>query len=508
MQGKIKSLEEIAVILEKKRSEGARIVQCHGVFDLLHPGHMRHFREAKAQGDVLVVTLTPDRFVNKGPGRPAFPEELRLESLAALQDIDYVVLNQSPDAIAAIQTVKPHLYAKGLEYADHSKDVTGKISAEASAVEENGGHIVYTDDLVFSSSVLLNRYFDSMTPEAKSFVESLKKDFPLNEILEKIEQFKQLKVLVVGDAIIDEYQYVEPLGQTGKGNHNVAKCLDRDLFLGGSLIIANHVAQFSDHVTLLSAVGKNCQHRAFIQEKLDAKVQQEFAFLENATTLVKKRYVLKDGKTLSKLFETYSGQESGPNRFQTEVIVSFIREKSSDFDLVLVADFGNGFTNAPIVQALCETSAFLAVNTQTNSGNRGYHMITNYARADYISLNEPELRLAMHDKTSQIEGLCMDVLEIMQARELTVTQGVRGALSFSKEEGFISLPALVSQSIDRIGAGDAYLSLSSLGAARGLPLQLVGFLGSLGAAMSVQMVGNQEAIQKTALLKFLTRLLK
>ena len=77
-QSKTKSLPEITEILDEVRKKGARIVQCHGVFDLLHPGHIRHFREAKAQGDCLVVTVTPDRFVNKGPGRPVFTESLRL----------------------------------------------------------------------------------------------------------------------------------------------------------------------------------------------------------------------------------------------------------------------------------------------------------------------------------------------------------------------------------------------------------------------------------------------
>ncbi len=508
MHSKVKSLDEIAAILEKKRAAGSRVVQCHGVFDLLHPGHIRHFHEAKTKGDTLVVTLTPDRFVNKGPGRPVFSETLRLESLAAIQDIDYVVLNDAPDAITAIEKVKPNVYVKGIEYANHGKDVTGKISEEVKAVEQGGGHVHYTDDLVFSSSLLLNQHFDTTPPEVSAFVAGLKQEISLEEILEKIESLKDLKVLIVGDAIIDEYQYVEPLGQTGKGNHSVAKCLDREVFLGGSLIIANHVAQFSDHVTLLSAIGKNCPHKTFIQDNLDPKVEQEFVFLEESTTLVKKRYVLKDGKTLSKLFETYSGQEIGVSSEQTGRVVEFIKKKSTFFDLVLVADFGNGFTNTPIVQALSATTSFLAVNTQTNSGNRGYNTITKYQRADYISLNEPELRLSMHDKSSEIEGLAVDVLEIMHAQGISVTRGIRGALCFSKQEGFISLPAFVSQSIDRIGAGDAYLSLSSLSLAGGIPLKFAGFLGALGAAMSVQMIGNQEPIKKAPLIKFLTRMLK
>jgi rfaE bifunctional protein nucleotidyltransferase chain/domain len=166
--------------------QGLRIVQCHGVFDLLHPGHIRHFREAKSQGDLLVVTLTPDRFVNKGPGRPAFTEALRLETLAALLDVDYVVLNDSPDAISAIRKIRPAVYVKGMEYQNHAEDVTGKIAEEARAVEEMGGTIYYTNDIVFSSSSLLNRYFDSVPPKVAEFLSLLKQDHSEDDILKKI----------------------------------------------------------------------------------------------------------------------------------------------------------------------------------------------------------------------------------------------------------------------------------------------------------------------------------
>lgn len=508
MRNKIKSLLEISDALETDRQSGHKIVQCHGVFDLLHPGHIRHFKRAKARGSKLIVTVTPDRFVNKGPGRPVFTEVLRLESIAALEDVDYVVLNDSPDAVSAIKKIRPNIYVKGSEYADHTSDVTGKISEEAKAVEKGGGQIFYTDDIVFSSSSLLNRYFDSISPEAAHFLNHLKSQFTLEQIVEDIESLKNQRVLIIGDAIIDEYQYAEPLGQSGKGLHMVAKCMDKEVFLGGTLIIANHVAQFSDHVTLLTAIGKECPYRSFIKTTLDPKVNQEFIYLEETSTLVKKRYVLKDGKTLSKLFETYSGQEKGPDQQQTEHILEYLKTHGKDFDLILAADFGNGFTNSPMIHAISESPAFLAVNTQTNSGNRGYNTVTNYRRADYISLNEPELRLAAHDKTSSVEGIAIDIADFMNCKGISVTRGVNGVLCFSKEEEFVSIPAFATQSIDRIGAGDAYLSLSSLCLSKGLPIKLAGFLGTLAAAMSVQIIGNQEPIRKASLLKYLIRLMK
>ena len=104
---KILSIEALAKVISKLKKGGKRIVLCHGVFDLLHIGHIKHFQKAKNLGDILIVTLTPDKFVNKGPNKPAFREELRLEALAALDVVDFLSLNNTPTAISVIQKLKP-----------------------------------------------------------------------------------------------------------------------------------------------------------------------------------------------------------------------------------------------------------------------------------------------------------------------------------------------------------------------------------------------------------------
>lgn len=504
---KIKSLQEIAEILETDRKNGLKIVHCHGVFDLLHPGHIRHFKAAKAQGDKLVVSITPDRFVNKGPGRPAFTESLRLESIAALQDVDYVVLNDSPDAVSVIKKVRPSVYVKGSEYSDHAADVTGKISEEVNAVESVGGKIHYTDDIVFSSSSLLNRYFDSLPPEVTHFMNGLKAHYSAADIIKKIEELKDLRVLVIGDAIIDEYQFTQPLGQTGKGLHMVTRCQEKEIYLGGSLIIANHIAQFTPNVTLVTALGKGCPHLNFIRHNLDPQVKPKFTYLEDTTTLIKKRYLIKDGNILTKLFETYSGQEDSLAPHQTDEIIQFLRKSAAEYDVVVACDFGNGFTNPQIIDAIADMPNFLALNTQTNSGNRGFNVVTNYRRADYISLNEPEFRLSTHDKTSSLEGLAADISQIMECSNISITQGVKGVYCYSQQAA-VQIPALATHSVDRIGAGDSFLSLSALCLAKKVPPVVAAFIGSVAAAMSVQMIGNQEAIKKAPLCKFITRLMK
>ncbi|MFA5250752.1 MAG: PfkB family carbohydrate kinase [Parachlamydiales bacterium] len=508
MSNKIKNFSELKVILEKLKLSGQKIVQCHGVFDLLHPGHIRHFKEAKALGDKLVVSVTPDCYVNKGPGRPAFNEVLRLETLASLSTVDYVVLNDAPDAISAIEKIQPDVYVKGQEYQDHASDITGKIAQEAAAVESFGGSVYYSKDIVFSSSALINKYIMPHPPEVTAFIERVKKSFSLDEIIEQIHSLQSLKATIVGDAILDEYQYVEPLGQTGKGLHMVASLRDKELFLGGSLILANHMAQFVSEVNLVTALGKECPHLEFIRSKLDPKVNLLPVYIEKKPTLVKKRYVFQDGKNLNKLFETYSFSHQMMVDRQSQAVLQQLQKAVSSSDFLLVSDFGNGFINDSMVEEISRQPVFLALNTQTNSGNRGYNMITRYLRADYISLNEPELRLAFHDRDQELSKIVQMLFAKMRCRALSVTRGVNGVLCFDQKEKTLMVPAFVSETVDRIGAGDSYLALSSLCQAKGCSTMITGLIGSLAAALGVQTVGNKEAVQKDKLVKFLTRLMK
>src|SRR5579863_3325372 len=172
--GKIRTLEDIKAVAEKLRAKGKSITLCHGVFDLLHVGHLRHLRVARDFGDTLVVSITADEFVQKGPGRPVFQSLLRAEMLAALELVDYVVVVYDLSAEPILHAVQPNVYAKGADYIDPEGDVTGKIVRERDIVEQYGGKLVFTEDITFSSSNLLNRFFNVFDPEVKAHLLELK----------------------------------------------------------------------------------------------------------------------------------------------------------------------------------------------------------------------------------------------------------------------------------------------------------------------------------------------
>jgi len=164
IHSKIKTINELEIIVDSLRKEGKKIVHCHGVFDLLHPGHIKHFEAAKKKGDTLVVTITKDEFVNKGPGRPIFNQNLRAESIAAIECVDYVAINEWPVAVETIKKIKPHFYVKGSDYARRNDDLTGKIYEEEEAIRSVGGVMHFTDEESFSSSSLINTFFH-LTPK-------------------------------------------------------------------------------------------------------------------------------------------------------------------------------------------------------------------------------------------------------------------------------------------------------------------------------------------------------
>ncbi|MBS0623559.1 MAG: adenylyltransferase/cytidyltransferase family protein [Verrucomicrobia bacterium] len=494
-------------IITQGKANGVHFVHCHGVFDLVHPGHINHFESAKKHGDKLIVSITPDCFVNKGPGRPAFKQDARLKQLACLNCVDYVVLNDQPDAVSLIKTLRAQSYAKGVEYSQHHKDVTGKIAQEVGAVESVGGQIVYTDGEVFSSSELINQFIDKDAQRMAPFVAKLRSYADLASIQETVNKFQDLTIMLVGDAILDSYQYVTPLGQSGKGQHICATLEQGELFLGGSLIVANHLASFVKEVILVTCVGEHCPHLSWIKQKLAPNVRPHFICHAQLDTLIKKRYIFKDGEYLHKIFETYSHNQDLLDHHQTQDLVKFIEQQGSEVDAIFVSDFGNGFTNPMLTQALSSTPTFLALNTQTNSGNRGFNVVTHYSRADFISLNEPEVRLAAHDRTSPLATVCHDLSQLMSCSLLAATRGTKGALIIAGQDQW-EIPIFTDYAIDRVGAGDSFFALASLAASVKAHPLIVGLLGSAAAAIKVHSIGNKQAVERTSFLKYIIRLVK
>ena len=506
INNKILSLEIIAEKSRRLRKKGKRVVLCHGTFDLMHTGHIRYLQRAKREGDILLVTVTADEYVNKGPGRPIFNQQLRAENLAALECVDFVAINYAVSAVEALHMIQPNIYAKGSEYRSHGNDVTGNIILEQRAVEAHGGEIFYTDEITFSSSNLINEHFGIFPPETKQFLEQFRDKWKVKEIHRIVESLSDLNVLVVGDAIIDQYHYVSPLGQTGKGNTLAVRYENEEQFAGGAVAVANHVAGFAGSVTLLTGLGDRNSYEDFIRTKLKVNIEPKFFFFNDAPTVTKRRFVDND---LSKLFEVYYFDDTPTLKDGSREICKWLADTLDKYDVVVIADYGNGFVDDNMIEILCDKSSYLAVNTQINSGNRGYHVINRYKRANFVSLNEPELRLAAHNRHDSLEEVSEFVADIIKAERFAVTRGTKGIMMLDRIKcKFHKLPALSSKVIDRVGAGDAFLALSSLCLVKDVDPEVAAFIGSVSAAMDVQIVCNRESVDPVGLKQYISTLLK
>lgn len=503
---KVRDLNQLAADLAELRSQGKKIVHCHGVFDLLHLGHIRHLESARKNGDVLVVTLTPDQWVNKGPHRPAFPHDYRAEALASLQCVDFVALNQWPTATETIRLLRPHFFAKGGEFRDR-KDVTGAIPLEEEAIRSVGGEIVFTeDDVVFSSSTLINRHLPQVSREATEFLAEFATRRDIAEVMRYLDNARSLKVLVVGEAIIDEYHYCQTLGKSGKEPILAVRHSSSEKFAGGNLAVANHVASFTDRVDLLTCLGRENPQEDFIRSKLSPRVQAHFVYQEGAPTIVKERFI--EQYPFQKMFEVYQMKEDHGDTASVEKFHATLRQLAPEHDLVIATDYGHGLLDETAIEILCREARCLAINTQTNAANHGYNTVSKYPRADYVCVSENELRLEARKRRESLQQIITAVATRMKCQRVMVTRGQQGVLCFGPEEGFVTAPALAGHFTDRVGAGDAVFAVTALCMAQKAPADILGLIGNAVGALAVTVVGNRTPIDRTGLVRTLISLFK
>lgn len=501
---KIVEIDELSNFISNAKAEGKKIAHCHGVFDLIHPGHVRHLKEAKTFGDILIVTITPDRYVNKGPHRPVFNENLRAEVLASFEIIDFIAINKWPTAVETIHLLKPDVYVKGVEYKDPDQDYTKGISAEETAVLEVGGQIQFTEDITFSSSELVNKYLDVFSSEIKQYLTGFSMKYSSDEIINHLEKIKELKILVIGEAIIDEYQYGRAIGKSAKESIIALKYLRSEKFAGGTLAIANHLANFCDNVDLFTLLGDRDSQEDFVDEKLNKKVKKIIHYKDNSPTIVKRRFLEENQR---KLLEFYIINDAELNDEQNKELKHRLEEILPNYDLVIVGDFGHGMINQDLVETIALNSNFLALNTQTNAGNRGYNFISKYPKADFICTDERELRLECRDKTNDLEDLIPIVARKMSCDKIIATHGGFGCITYSSGQ-LNKIPAFTGTVVDTMGAGDAFFSITAPLISIGIPMEIVGFVGNAVGAMYVKVIGNKEPIDRVSLIKYIVSLMK
>jgi rfaE bifunctional protein kinase chain/domain/rfaE bifunctional protein nucleotidyltransferase chain/domain len=496
-------------IIEKKKlinyinkNKDKKIVLCHGVFDLVHYGHIKHFKSAKKFGDILIVSITKDRFIKKGFNRPLFNEIKRSEYLNEIDLIDYVYICETESAADSIKIIKPKYYVKGPDYKNNKSDVTKKIYLEKKLVEKYKGKIVYTNDEKFSSSTIINNgNLLNYNTNQKNFIEKIKRKYGYDYIKKEIKKFNKIKVLLVGELIFDQYCFGNIIGKSGKEPHLVLKEEISEYYVGGIGAVARHLSSFVKSVRIISPFGEENFLKKILKKNLNTNIIKDFIIPNKKyKSIIKKRFI--DKVSNYKMFGSYILPSRPKENFFIKLILK-IKSKIKKNDMLIICDYGHNFLQKKSAAYISKMSKFKALNSQLNSSNANYHSLQNYKNMDVVIINESELRIELREEELDIKFLAMSLIKKNNIKNLIVTQGKKGATFFRKNNPPINCPAFVDKSLDKVGAGDAMLSIIALAIKQNLDPEIVLFLGSIASAISVNSIGNKLAVNFNEIDRFL-----
>lgn len=446
-----------------------RTVLAHGTFDIPHLGHIRHLREARQMGDRLVVSVTADRHVGKGRGRPQFSAEQRREALLALDCVDEVVISDEPTAVGVIRKVRPQVYVKGVDYAGGGD---AALAAEVAAVEEVGGEFRTTTSQKWSSTHLLRDV--RLSDAASAYAERARARGFLGEILAAFERADALSILFAGETIVDEYRYVSPLAKPSKEFILATLDAGSETFEGGVVAAAKHGEWRGAHV------------------------------VTSAHAIRKTRFVGADFNR--KLFEVYSATEVnlGDDR---DAVAREIGRAAKGHDAVVAFDFGHGFFDCGARETL-RGAKFLAATAQSNAGNYGFNSALRW-RSHMICVDEPEARLATGHRVEAMGLVANALAGHVGSKTAMVTRGRLGAGVFlSGDASWAEVPAFVSGGLDTMGAGDAFLAVAAPLVAAGLGAEMAAFAGCVAGGLKTTIVGHREHVGRQDIVKNLEWLLR
>lgn len=483
---KIKRFKDLVKIVGKKNKRTKKFILCHGVFDVVHPGHIRHLIYAKSKADILIVSLTADKHIKKGVYRPHVPEDLRALNLAALEMVDYVFIDDNDKPIKNLKIIKPDFFAKGFEYS--SSKLPPATKEEMMIVNSYGGKMIFTPgDIVYSSSKILNLSLPEITCEKLLFLMNQNK-IKFNDLKNVIKKFKKLTVHVVGDTIIDTYTRTSFIGGQIKSPTFSVLFNDKQDYVGGAGIVSQHLKAAGAKVLFTTVLG-NDELKDFVIKKLKENGVKIFAKIDSTRPTTNKNTIISKGYRLLKL-------DNLDNTPISQEILSKITGdiKKTKSDCVIFSDFRHGVFNKFTINSLISSipkNKFKVADSQVASrwGN-----ITEFKNFDLITPNEREARFALADQDSTVGKLSSFLQKKAKCKNLIVKLGERGLFASSKNSidssKYFSIDTFSNKVLDPVGAGDALLAYSSLALLISKSLLVSSIIGSLAAARECEIDGN------------------
>lgn len=499
IDSKIKTPIEIRKIL---RSQNKTSIMCHGNFDLVHPGHIRHLLYAKSKADLLIVSITGDNFINKIKKYPIIPENLRAHNLAALEMVDFVFIDFNETPIKNLKIIKPNFFIKGYEYQNKKNLNTLK---EINVVKKYGGKTIFSPgDVVFSSSILKTHYDAQLSlDKIKNILSSQNTDlYKISDLLRKISK---IKVHVIGDTIVDIYHDCLLLGQTNKTPTFSIKRNTSHEYIGGAAIVAKHFKNLGASVTFTTVVGNDKYKNKILKDLNLNKIKTNIIVDKIRPTTVKERFWVENNKLLQ--VDTVDNVIVSDDK--VNLICKYLKEKS---DLLVFSDFRHGIFNSSTVKRYLEaikTSKTIKIADSQVSNRWGN--ITDFKGFDIIFPNEKEARFSLGDQDSPIRPLGQKMLKYSKSKNVVLKLGEKGLMCFKKSglkpRDFYSIDSFAENILDAVGSGDSLLATTSLVYCITRNIVISSLIGSMSAAIECSKKGNIP-ISKPELLNFIEKINK
>jgi len=483
---KIKTAEELrAIIGDRPRKK--KVIMCHGTFDVVHPGHVRHLLYAKSKGDILVTSLTCDAHIAKANVRPYVPEDLRAINLAALECVDYVIIDRDPTPLKNLAFIQPDFFAKGYEYVEGQ--LHPKTQEEVQVLETYGGEIIFTPgDIVYSSSALLELAPPKIANE-KLMVLLEGENLTIADLRKTLDLFKTIKVHVVGDTIVDSYTYCDVIGGITKTPTISVRYEKRTDYVGGAGVVAKHLRAAGAQVVFSTVLGDDAYKDFVLADLKEAGVDCQ-VIIDPTRPTTNKNAIVADGYRMLKI-------DTLDNRSISDKIVRQLSGMISSVsaDVMVFSDFRHGIFNRhtiPDMTAAIPKDMFKVADSQVASrwGN-----ILEFQGFDLITPNEREARFALGDQDSVVRPLATELFNRAKCKTLIFKLGDRGILTYRTRpvedpRTVVAVDSFVDRAIDPVGAGDALLAYASLALKATGNDVIASILGSMAAAVECEHDGN------------------
>ncbi|HXF54886.1 MAG TPA: PfkB family carbohydrate kinase [Hyphomicrobiaceae bacterium] len=494
---KVKSADQVAALIGP-RPRRKRVIMCHGTFDIVHPGHIRHLLYAKSKADVLIASLTADAHIAKANFRPFVPQDLRAFNLAALEVVDYVVIDPHPTPIANIALIEPDYFAKGYEYARNG--LHPRTAEEKAAVEAYGGEIIFTPgDIVYSSSHLIETEPPAIATE-KLMALLAAEELTTADIRRALDLVEGIRVHVVGDTIVDSYTRCTMIGGMAKTPTMSVRFESRTDFVGGAGIVAKHLQAAGARVTYSTVLGDDALAE-FALKDLGAAGVECLPIVDRTRPTTNKNAIVAAGYNLIKV-------DTLDNRSISDRILKTLCDQIDEVpaDVVVFSDFRHGIYNRDTIPPLTRAiprRAFRVADSQVASrwGN-----ILEFRGFDLVTPNEREARFALGDQDSVIRPLGLRLYRQAECKTLILKLGERGLMAFravpkSDEDvrAFFALDSFAERVADAVGAGDALLAYAAPSLLATGNVVAATVLGALAAAVECELEGNMPVHPKDVL---------